>query len=115
MFLIVFVCMCVCEGVQKHVSGALNTWMITVFRQLSEVETSPIESMYRIFTYIYQQNEPNVEVNIPIPWIFWELKSLQMTPGALCQGQGKRETGSPRVHGFFLNGFFTRKCSERWE
>ena len=81
--------------------------MITVFRQLSAVETSPIGSMYGIFTYIYQQNEPNVEVNIPIPWIFWELKSLQMTPGALCQGQGKRETWESQSARFFSQWFFS--------
>ena len=103
-------------GEVKHVPGPLHTWMITVLRQLSRVEKN-IKSMYGIFTYIYHQNEPNVEVNIPIPWIFWEPKSLWMTPArcSLPRARQVGKLGSLRVHGFFLNGFFTRKCSERWE
>ena len=88
--------------------------MITVLRQLSTVEQKQ-RNMYGIFTYMYHQNQPNVEVNIPIPWIFWELKSLQMTPGALCQGQGKRENFgvSEWPAGFFSQWVFKpQKCSE---
>ena len=49
----------------------IETWYTTFTAPKCSIPNFPTGSMYGIFTYIYHKHQPNVGMDIPVPWILW--------------------------------------------